>query len=254
MIFEELDFIHEVPETEIKKNVIKGKSAVVLLSGGMDSTAAVMKAIQDGCVNINCLQMQYGSTHNERELESAYDVVEWYNSMSELNAVVNFEVVELNEGIFAGKGALTNAEETIPDSEYAATGEQTTVVPFRNANLISAAVAYAESFGFDFVYVANHASDANEFAYPDCTFEFMGAMAAAVRIGTMGRVALVTPFQFMTKSDIVSYGHWLNVPFRFTYSCYRGGEIHCGTCPTCVERKQAFELAGVEDPTVYEGY
>lgn len=241
------DFIAEV--LGVVENPITG--AVVLLSGGLDSTTVIRRAIGDGYERIALLNMQYGSSHNTAEERAAGCVYTFYRKYYP-RIEFDYEVIKLNATLFAGKGALTNKDTEIPDAEYAPKGEQPTVVPFRNANLIVAAVAYAESYRYTAVYVANHAADANDFAYPDCTFEFMGAMAAAIYVGTQGRVQLVAPFQFMDKAGIVAYGSNHGVPYDLTYSCYRGGTIHCGKCPTCKERRRAFWFAGHDDPTEYE--
>jgi 7-cyano-7-deazaguanine synthase len=102
------------------------------------------------------------------------------------------------------------------------------------------------------IYFGAHAEDAQNWAYPDCTPEFIGAMANAIFVGTYRAVRLISPIMFMTKAQIVAMGDKLNVPFDKTWSCYKGGEKHCGKCPTCYARKDAFAVAGVRDPTVYE--
>ena len=128
-----------------------------------------------------------------------------------------------------------------------------TVVPNRNAIMISIATGYAVDKGYDSVAVAVHGGD--HFIYPDCRPEFVFAMGAAMRIGNVGfsspQFQVQAPFLFYTKADIVELGDSLGVPFADTWSCYKGGEIHCGACGTCVERREAFEVAGVPDPTQY---
>jgi len=187
------------------------------------------------------LNVQYGSVHNERELWFARMIARYY--MAELIEVT------MPASIFGTESALMSGD--IPEASYV-DGPQPTVVPFRNANLISIAVAIAEQRGIPYVYAGMHASDHSNWAYPDCSPEFLGAMANAVYVGTMHKVRLVFPFVWLTKAGVVEEAIQMNVPLDLTYSCYRGGAAHCGKCPTCLERKQAFKDAGYYDPTEYE--
>jgi 7-cyano-7-deazaguanine synthase len=125
-----------------------------------------------------------------------------------------------------------------------------TVVPFRNAIMLSIAGGFAESVGADGLVIAAHGGD--HAIYPDCREEFMRAMGDAMRLGTYAGIALLRPFITFNKAAIVREGARLGVNFARTWSCYKGREIHCGTCGTCVERREAFLEAGVPDPTVYE--
>jgi 7-cyano-7-deazaguanine synthase len=227
-------------------------NAVVLLSGGMDSTTALAQAVVDGAVNIVAVSFQYGSRHQLQELASAERVVKYYNRFG---FCIERVVVIIPHHIFVGSGSSLIGESDIPDEEYHDPEKETpssTVVPFRNANMISIATTVAESRGYDKVYVGVHATDAQGFAYPDCTPEFMGAMSAAIYVGTHHKVRLVTPFQWMDKSDIVTLAAKLLAPLHLTWSCYRGGEKQCGHCPTCRERLHAFSEAGFIDPVAYE--
>ena len=124
-----------------------------------------------------------------------------------------------------------------------------TVVPFRNGIMLAIAAGYAESEGADGIVIAAHAGD--HAIYPDCRENFMVAMSDAIRAGTYAQVELIRPFIKMTKAQIVRRGAELGVDYSQTWSCYVGGEIHCGKCGTCVERREAFLEAGIPDPTVY---
>ena len=124
-----------------------------------------------------------------------------------------------------------------------------TVVPFRNGIMVSIAAGFAESRAADGLVIAAHAGD--HAIYPDCREEFMTSMGEAIRLGTYAGIKLLRPFIAMTKAEIAARGHALGVDFLQTWSCYKGGTLHCGTCGTCVERREAFMLAGVTDPTVY---
>jgi len=243
--------------------------AVVLHSGGLDSTTLLEVAIQDGNDEVLSLGIMYGSLHNEAEAAAALDVMEWYKQTDQMH-YVRREVVEIPPSIFQGEASALMGEIPMPSLTYKeiteSEGPSPTVVPFRNANLISAAVAIAEARGYDYVYIGAHGEDAHNWAYPDCTPEFLGAMASAVYIGTYQKVQLRFPFIWMTKSDIVVRAAELGAPIEFSWSCYNpvwvdariaendiqeGHYEHCGHCPTCIERAQAFAQAGFADPTTY---
>jgi 7-cyano-7-deazaguanine synthase len=140
-------------------------------------------------------------------------------------------------------------EGEIPEGHYAAEVMKQTVVPNRNMILLAIAAGYAEGLGAGFVAYAAHAGD--HYIYPDCRPEFVEAVRSAIQLATETRVQLLTPFLYWYKKDIVSWGKELGVPWKLTWSCYKGGEKHCGKCGTCIERKEAFILAGVDDPTEY---
>jgi 7-cyano-7-deazaguanine synthase len=147
---------------------------------------------------------------------------------------------------------LTDETIEIPNISYdEITGISPTYVPFRNGLMLSNAASIAQHEGFDLLYYGAHSEDAKAWAYPDCTPEFNGAMANAIFVGTYQKTRLITPLQWMLKSEIVELGTKLELDFSLTWSCYVGGELHCGTCPTCRARKVAFQQAGVADPTMY---
>ena len=131
-------------------------------------------------------------------------------------------------------------------------GVSPTYVPFRNGTLLSIATALGLTLGVNWLYYGAHAEDARNWAYPDCTPEFNGSMANAIYIGTYNKIRLVTPLQNYTKTEIIQKSAERRTPAELTYSCYNGGEIHCGTCPTCVARQKAFRYAGYIDPVEYE--
>jgi len=138
----------------------------------------------------------------------------------------------------------------IPDGHYAAENMKLTVVPFRNAIMLSVATGFAESIGAEGLVIAAHHGD--HAIYPDCREEFMRAMADTMRTGTYADIQLLRPFIDLNKGGIAARGAALGVDFSRTWSCYRGGDIHCGRCGTCVERREAFLSAGLPDPTIYE--
>jgi len=239
--------------------------AVVLHSGGLDSSVALYQAMIDGAEEILSLSILYGSKHNEAESRAADNLVWYVNTENgERGPVVTRRVIDMsNLGIFDGGGrsALMGDIEmphnlTYQDIHNAEPGESPTVVPYRNGVLIAIAAAVAETLKYDFIYVGTHGEDAHNWAYPDCTPEFLGPTAAAVYVGTYHRVRLKFPFDFIDKAAIVTLGHKYGLPFWSTWSCYdpvilEGEYTQCGTCPTCMERKSAFQRAGVFDPTTY---
>lgn len=213
----------------------------------MDSTTALAQALEDGCESILAVSFDYGSKHGVAELTSAYRVVEWYAPK------VAHRVITM-PNIFHGSGSALMGEAEMPAGAYKdpnREGPNSTEVPFRNANMLSIATTLAMANGCQYVYAGMHGTDAQGWAYPDCSPEFLGAMANAIYVGTMHRVRLIAPFMHMKKSDIVTRAAILEAPLQLTWSCYEGQLVQCGVCPTCVERIDAFVVAGFADPVPY---
>lgn len=213
---------------------------VALVSGGMDSVAALYHARASHEV-VAAISFHYGSKHNDREIPFA----RWH---SDHLGVPHIVVPLAFVGEHFESDLLTKGGE-IPKGHYEEQSMKKTVVPFRNGIMLSIAGGVAESKGANGLVIAAHAGD--HAIYPDCREDFMRAMADAIRLGTYAEVELLRPFISIAKADIVSRGHELGVDFSKTWSCYVGGEAHCGECGTCVERREAFLLADVHDPTVY---
>lgn len=213
---------------------------IVLVSGGMDSVTALHEAARSHEVLLG-LSFNYGSKHNARELPFAE---EHCKALGIAHRTVNLDFV--NE-LFQSDLLLSGGD--IPDGHYEAENMKQTVVPFRNGIMLAIAAGVAESFGAAGVVIAAHSGD--HAIYPDCREEFMAPMAAAITAGTYADVAVLRPFIDLRKEDIATRGLALGVDYGRTWSCYKGGATHCGTCGTCVERKEAFELAGLVDPTIY---
>lgn len=230
-------------------------SAIILFSGGLDSTVA---AVQAATINkhIKLLTIDYGSMHAAAEARAARKVALLLAKASQDDITWHIPVpFKVSRALFEGGTSALMGDSKMPNAQYQnldTEGPSSTVVPFRNANLISIATAFAEKEEYEYVYIAAHATDYNRWAYPDCTPEFIGAMMNAVYVGTYHKVRLVAPFLWMTKTDVVRRGLELGAPLKETWSCYRGGEKHCGTCPTCIERHKAFIEAMTYDPTEYE--
>jgi len=213
---------------------------VVLVSGGMDSVAALYHAQTEHEV-VGALSCDYRSKHNHREIPLAAYHCE---RLGVPHRVISLSFI--NE-LFASD--LLQSGGAIPDGHYEELTMKQTVVPFRNGILLSIAGGYAESVGAQGLIIAAHAGD--HAIYPDCRETFMQAMGEAIRLGTYAEIQLLRPFIAFTKAQIAARGHELGVDFAKTWSCYKGQEIHCGTCGTCVERREAFAVAGIPDPTVY---
>ncbi len=213
---------------------------VVLLSGGMDSTAALYEARARHTV-AGALSFDYGSKHNAREIPLA----KWHCE----KLGIPHRVVELDFLPDLFSSALLKGGAAIPDGHYAEATMKQTVVPFRNGIMLAIAAGHAESIEAQGLVIAAHAGD--HAIYPDCREDFMRAMGDALRLGTYAGIELLRPFINLTKAQIAARGHELGVDFAQTWSCYKGGALHCGTCGTCVERREAFLLARLPDPTTY---
>ncbi len=214
--------------------------SVVLLSGGMDSVTAFHE-VRRGHEVLAALSFDYGSKHNAREIPFA--------QLHAARAGVAHRVIDLGFVNDCFESDLLKNGGEIPDGHYAEDNMKRTVVPFRNGIMLAIACGFAESIGAEALAIAAHAGD--HAIYPDCRETFMRGMAAAMEEGTYARIRLLRPFIAMDKTAIARRGVELGIDFAETWSCYKGGEIHCGTCGTCVERREAFLLAGLKDPTIY---
>ena len=213
----------------------------VLLSGGMDSVAALYEVLRTHEV-VACLSFDYGAKHNAREIPFA--------KLHADRAGVLHQVIPLDFMNRLFKSDLLQSGGEIPEGHYAEESMKQTVVPFRNGIMLAIATGYAESIGAEGLVIAAHSGD--HAIYPDCRESFMQAMATAMGEGTYAKIQLLRPFIAMDKTAIARRGAELGIDFSETWSCYKGGEIHCGVCGTCVERREAFILAGLPDPTRYE--
>ncbi len=213
----------------------------VLLSGGMDSVAAFYEVLGKHEV-VACLSFDYGSKHNAKEIPFA-------KLHADRNGVPH-HVIPLDFMNTLFKSDLLKSGGDIPEGHYAEQTMKQTVVPFRNGIMLAIAAGYAESVEAEALVIAAHSGD--HAIYPDCREPFMQAMGTAMEEGTYAKIQLLRPFIDNDKAGIARRGVELGIDFSETWSCYKGGEIHCGVCGTCVERREAFILAGLTDPTVYE--
>jgi 7-cyano-7-deazaguanine synthase len=215
--------------------------ALVLFSGGLDSTVLSTQMKQEP-KETRLLSIDYGQRH-AKELDHSQKVADHLG--------LTHEILKLPQlGQILGGSSLTDKSIILPEGHYAEESMKSTVVPNRNMILLALAGGHALSLGFDTIAYAAHAGDHT--IYPDCRPEFADAMDKALGLADWKDLHLHRPYVEMTKSDLVSLGYQLGAPLHLTWSCYAGGEIHCGKCGTCVERKEAFELAKIPDPTKYE--
>ena len=212
----------------------------VLLSGGMDSVTALYWARGKHEVT-SSISFDYGSKHNSREIPFAI--------LHAARIGISHTVMPLDFIAHHFTSDLLKSGGDIPDGHYAEDAMKQTVVPFRNGIMLSIAAGFAESTGSEGLVIAAHSGD--HAIYPDCRGSFMQSMETAIREGTYAQIRLLRPFIDLNKAEIVRRGLAMGLDFSETWSCYKGGEIHCGTCGTCVERREAFMLTGQIDPTVY---
>jgi 7-cyano-7-deazaguanine synthase len=213
---------------------------IVLCSGGMDSVAALHWAARKHAVAA-AVSFDYGSKHNAREIPFA---AEHAKRLGVPHTIIPLDFIA---NLFASD--LLKSGGAVPEGHYEDRTMRQTVVPFRNGIMLAAAGGLAESLGAEGLVIAAHSGD--HAIYPDCREDFMRAMGDALRLGTYAGIQLLRPFIAFTKGQIVLEGAKLGVDFGRTWSCYVGGDTHCGKCGTCVERREAFLVAGLTDPTRY---
>lgn len=213
---------------------------LVLLSGGLDSTTAVAMSADANRLG-GAIAVDYGQRHR-RELDAAAAVAKHYG--------VPLTTLDLRAwGRLLTGSALTDPTVAVPHGHYAAANMATTVVPNRNATFLMAAVGVAQANGHDVVVTAVHAGD--HAVYADCRPAFIAAADRAARLSTDSAVGISAPFAYLSKTEIAAIAATVDAPLQLTWSCYEGGDAHCGRCGTCVERIEAFRDAGLVDPTRY---
>lgn len=211
---------------------------VVICSGGLDSTVLYYDLCSQGH-SVVPINFSYGSRHNAIERERARELIP---GLKEIDIDLSFLKSSL----------LRNSEDQIPHGRYDESSMKSTVVPFRNGIMLSYAIAFAESENMDAVALGSHSGDHS--IYPDCRPEFTSVISTAAITGTYNRICVLSPYNTIDKGGIVSRGHELGIDsiMARTWTCYSGGEIHCGKCGSCSERKEAFITAGVTDYTLYK--
>ena len=218
--------------------IVRKPDALLVLSGGMDSTTMLYEYRSRIALVVTFL---YGSNHNRREADCA----RWHCER------LGIKHLEIPLGFMAEyfKSSLLSGADAIPEGYYDDENMKSTVVPFRNGIMLAVAAGLAESQDLTTVMLANHAGD--HALYPDCRPEFVDEMGKAIAAGTYARIQLFCPYTGLTKNEIVKRGVELGVDYHHTYSCYRGQEHHCGRCGTCTERHEALASAGL-NPQDYD--
>lgn len=214
------------------------KDSLIIVSGGMDSITLLYDRKDSIAL---ALSFDYGSNHNSREIPYAQLHCQ---RLGIRHIVIPFDFMHQ---YFTS--SLLEGAEAIPDGHYADENMKSTVVPFRNGIMLSVAIGIAESNGLKKVLIANHGGD--HAIYPDCRPDFISAINKAAMSGTYLNVEVDAPYTNISKTDIARRGVALGIDYSETWSCYKGGTVHCGTCGTCVERKEALHDAGIDDKTEY---
>lgn len=220
-------------------NSLDMKDSVIIVSGGLDSITLLYDKAETIALAIS---FDYGQNHSKKELPYAE-----YHCQKLGIPHITIPLTFMHQYF---KSSLLEGAEAIPEGHYEEENMKSTVVPFRNGIMLAIATGIAESHELKRVYIANHGGDHT--IYPDCRPEFIDAMDKATSAGTFVDVRVEAPYTNISKADIVRRGDALGIDYAKTWSCYKGSEIHCGKCGTCVERKEAFADAGVKDPTEYE--
>jgi len=215
------------------------KDAVLILSGGMDSVTMLHEYRDRIALAVT---FDYGANHNAREIPFA--------RLHCQRLGIEHLVIPLAFMAQYFKSSLLEGADAIPDGQYADENMHSTVVPFRNGIMLAVAVGLAESRGLKHVMMANHGGDHT--VYPDCRPAFVSAFSQAAQTGTYAGVSLQAPYTDLTKADIARHGRELGIDYAETWSCYKGEDVHCGTCATCQERHEALVAAGIDDPTIYK--
>ena len=224
--------------------------AMVLSSGGVDSTTALGLAVEKyGKSNVIALSISYGQRH-DKEIEAAKAVAQYYGvEQLFLDLSIIFQ--------YSNCSLLKQSSDSIPEESYSEQIEKTagekpvsTYVPFRNGLFLSAAASLALSKDCSVLYYGAHADDAAGAAYPDCSPAFNNAMNTAIWEGSGHQIRIEAPFVNMNKADVVKTGLQIKVPYHLTWSCYEGGDKPCGKCATCIDRAKAFAVNGITDPAL----
>lgn len=214
------------------------KDCLIVLSGGMDSVTMLYEYRERIALAVT---FDYGSNHAEREKECARLHCE--------RLCVRHILIPLDFMRKYFKSSLLEGADAVPEGHYSDENMASTVVPFRNGIMLSIACGMAESFGLAWVMIANHGGDHT--VYADCREEFVVSMSAAMKAGTDSGVGVFAPYTNITKTEVALRGKALGLDYSETWSCYKGGERHCGKCATCIERREALEGAGIVDNTEY---
>lgn len=226
-------------------DLFKNRRVVALLSGGLDSSTLLFAA-KKYAAEVRTVSFFYGQRHR-RELDAARNIGNFLGVPGVIfDLSVPFRIISE-----VSRSSLIS-DNPVPDGHYAQENMVQTIVPNRNMIMASMAIGFAQALGYDTVAIAAHAGD--HFVYPDCRPDFLISLSRTALLATEDQVQVLAPFAYLSKTDIVIQGSRFQVPFDLTYSCYKGGERHCGTCGTCTERIESFRDTGIPDPTQYDNF
>jgi 7-cyano-7-deazaguanine synthase len=219
-------------------------SSIVLVSGGMDSCVTTAIALEENA-ELALLHVSYGQRTEARERKAFNDIGDFYNVEKRLDVSIEYLAK-------IGGSSLTDDTIAVTEADLTSTKIPTSYVPFRNANMLSIAVSWAEVIGASAIYIGAVAEDSS--GYPDCRPEFYEAFQQTINTGTKPdtHIEIRTPIIHLTKAEIVKKGNELDAPLHLTWSCYRSEGLACGTCDSCALRMRGFEQAGVIDPVSYQ--
>jgi len=219
------------------------KKAIVAVSGGMDS--CVTAAIAKENYNLSFVHINYGQRTEKRELKSFYDIADYYGVKNKL-------VVDFSHLAKIGGSSLTDRNIKISEANLSSKEIPSSYVPFRNANILSVCVSWAEVIEAKAIFIGAVYEDSS--GYPDCRPEFFNAFEKMIDFGTKPetKIVIATPIIHFSKEDIVKKGVELNAPLNLTWSCYQNEDEACGVCDSCALRLRGFQLAGIEDPIKYK--
>jgi 7-cyano-7-deazaguanine synthase len=228
---------------QLSKEYNMSRSAVVLVSGGMDSALCCSIAKQDG-FEICGLHLNYGQRTQERELQAFWDLSKHYNFKNEL-------IVDISYLVQIGGSSLTDKTMEVSEADLNSKEIPSSYVPFRNANILAIGVSWAESIGAQAIYIGAMQLDSS--GYPDCREEFFAAFQMSINTGTKPdtMISIKIPLINLSKKDIIETGKKLKVPFELTWSCYQNSDIACGICDSCALRLRGFQETGIDDPIDY---
>ena len=215
------------------------KNALIVVSGGMDSTTMLYDYAEEIALAVT---FDYGANHGPKEIPFA--------QMHCQRLGIEHIVIHMEFMKQYFQSSLLSGADQIPEGSYDDENMRSTVVPFRNGIMLAIACGLAESRGLKRLMLANHAGD--HAIYPDCRPAFVQAMSQATQEGTYDRMSIYAPYTNLTKGEIAARGKRLGLDYTETWSCYKGGDRHCGKCGTCVERREALAEAGIEDSTEYD--
>ncbi len=215
------------------------KDSIIIVSGGMDSVTLLYEYKDRIALGIS---FDYGSNHNSKEIPFA--------KMHCKRLGIKHITIPLDFMHKYFKSSLLSGADAIPEGHYEDKNMKSTVVPFRNGIMLAIAAGIAESNNLSHVMIANHGGD--HAIYPDCRPEFISSMSDATKAGSYNGVTVLAPYTNITKGEIARHGKELGIDYTETWSCYKGGNKHCGKCGTCVERKEALREAGIDDKTEYD--